>query len=179
MRAAAVLLAPSLASQSSLTSPLVVFPQQSEAGGAGAPKGGGLPQTVRPPRGKMLPAAWKVIGSECGLRTLQLSWRAASLQGRSCPELMVLAGAMEINPFVTNPNVHANRSLSRLKCKLLGRRQRKRKVRKLEVSAPGCTGAGEARSWTVMSLIASCALHRTFRSGLEEPQGSWAGEPLA
>lgn len=62
--------------------------------------------------------------------------------GRSCPELTVLAGAVEINTFVINPNVRANRSCSRLERKLLGRRRRKWEERKLEVSAPGRPGVG-------------------------------------
>lgn len=81
-------------------------------------------------------------------------------RGRSCPEFTTLARAMEINLFVTSPNVHANRSCSRLECKLLGRRWKERKERKLEVSAPGCTGvADHYHRWSCPHCFLGLAEH--------------------
>lgn len=116
--------------------------------GSQKPARQGLPGVRATPNGE--PPTWE-NGTVClesdGIRMcpedpqLQLDSCQVAL-GRSCPELTVLAGAVEINTFVINPNVRANRSCSRLERKLLGRRWRKWEERKLEVSAPGCTGAG-------------------------------------
>lgn len=114
-------------------------------------QGSGPHPTVSLPHGKMAQSSWRVKGSEYALKTPQASWRAASAQGRNCPELAVLARAMELNTFVTNPNIRANRSCSPLECKLLGRRWRKWEERKLEVLAPGCTGVTDHNYERVMS----------------------------
>lgn len=77
----------------------------------------------------------------------------------------MLARAMEINTFVTNPNVHANKSCSRLECRLLGRRWGKQGERKPEVSAPGCTGVADRHcGWVVSRLLPPS--HRALSGGL-------------
>lgn len=133
---------------------------------------GGVPQGS----GHTQRSSWKVKGSKYALKTPQASWRAASAEGRSCPELAVLARAMEINTFVTNPNIHANRSCSPLKCKLLGSRWRKWEERKLEVSAPGCTGVTNHNYEWVMSRLLPA--HHKALSGVASPQPSRAAKKL-
>lgn len=102
---------------------------------------------------------------------------------RGCLELRVLANAMEINTFVTNPNAHTNKSCSYLQCKLLGRRWRKWEERKLEVSTPGSTGVIDHNYGQVLSQLlpvshrapSGIALPQPCRA---EPQGSFRGRAI-
>lgn len=84
----------------------------------------------------------------------------------------MLARAMEINTFVTNSNVHANKNCSRLKCKLLGRRWKKWEERKLEVSVPGCTGVTDHNYGWVMSLFLPLS-HRPFHVQPRRRPAEW------
>jgi hypothetical protein len=61
-------------------------------------------------------------------------------QGRSSPELRMLARALEVSIFVTSPNVPTNRhKLLLTQCKLMTRRFRELEERGLEVLTSGCT----------------------------------------
>lgn len=116
------------------------------------------------------------MGLECAPGTPQSGWRAARLLRMKLTR-DPSAGQSHGNKYICHqPNVHANRSCSQFKCKLLDRRWRKREERKLEVAALGCTRGADHNCGRLV-LIASCLSQSTCRAGfavaLQGSRGTW------